>query len=61
MALTCAVLACKYLERDDDIPLIEDIIRSAPIARRIVVYSDVIKAEVRICNYLKWDLNLVTP
>jgi hypothetical protein len=61
MALTSLVLACKYIEKDDDIPLIDEIIRSAPITRRTVVYDDVTKAEVKICSYLKWDLNIVTP
>lgn len=39
MALTCFTLACKYVERDDDIPLIDDLIKAGNLARKAVTYE----------------------
>lgn len=56
-ALTCFALACKYLERDDDIPLIEDLIKGTTHAVR---YSQVIRGEFEINDALSWDLRQPT-
>ena len=58
-ALTCLVLACKFQERDDYVPLIEDMIKSlvsaaqlAPSARltarsnQAITYEQVTKTEI---------------
>ena len=59
-ALTCCTLACKFLERDDDIPLIDDMIKAAGLSRK-VTYEQVQRAEFQVCSNLEWQLAVVTP
>jgi len=60
-ALTCLILSCKFVERDDDIPLIEDMMRASNLGRKTITYEQVIKNEFAICKELGWNLNQVTP
>ena len=61
MALTCFILAAKFLERDDDIPLIEDCISVTNVARRTsVLYDQVTRNEFVVLRELGWDINKVT-
>lgn len=72
-ALTCLVLACKFQERDDFVPLIEDMIKSlvnssqfAPSTRltarsnQAITYEAVTKTEVEFIQKLEWSLHRVT-
>lgn len=61
VTICCLALASKFVERDDDIPLIDELIKASPLPRRTVSYADVTAAEVKICTLLNWDLNLITP
>jgi hypothetical protein len=62
MALTCFILAAKFQERDDDIPLIEDCITLTNVARKTsILYDQATKNEYVVLKELNWDINKVTP
>jgi len=61
MALTCFILAAKFQEKDDDIPLIEDCISVTNSARKsTLLYDQVTRNEYCVLRDLNWDINRVT-
>jgi hypothetical protein len=70
-ALTCLVLACKFEERDDHVPLTEEILKvcmkpsTNPILssrlitklNQVVTYEQVCCHEIEVLKALEWDLN----
>lgn len=62
MTLTCFILAAKFQERDDDIPLIEDCITVTNVSRKTsILYDQVTKNEYVVLKELNWEINKVTP
>ena len=58
-ALTCLILACKFTERDDNIPLITDLIKFSSRKLALVAtftYEHVTRHEMEIMRCLDWDL-----
>lgn len=58
-AITCLILACKFTERDDNVPLITDLIKFS--ARKLALvatftYEQVTKHEMEVMRRLDWDL-----
>jgi len=53
-ALTCLLLASKYDELDDNIPLIKEIIRKSSCKYS---YDEFVAEEGRILKALNWDLH----
>lgn len=59
---TCLILACKFLERDDNVPLISDIIKvmlNSTFQKqgfRSVTYEQVCSNELHLMAHLDWDL-----
>ena len=58
-AIACLILACKFTERDDNVPLITDLIKFS--ARKLALvatftYEQVTKHEMEIMRRLDWDL-----
>lgn len=59
---TCMILACKFLERDDNVPLISDIIKvmlNSTFQKqgfRSVTYEQVCSNELHLMANLDWDL-----
>ena len=58
-ALTCLLLASKFDELDDNIPLIREFQRIAKT--KDFTYEDVTKCEVHLLRLLCWDLFKLTP
>lgn len=58
-ALTCLLLASKFDELDDNIPLIRDFTRLAK--SKGFTYDDVVKHEIILLRQLDWDLFKQTP
>jgi len=72
-AITCLVLACKFQERDDNVPLISEVIKylvsqttmngnqlQRVFTVRGVNYETVTKHEVTVLRAVGWDLHKVT-
>ena len=65
-AVTCLILACKFNERDDNVPLIQELIRvmlqQKVVLRSIitVTYEQVYSNELEVMARLEWDLFRVT-
>ena len=72
-AITCLTLACKFQERDDNVPLISEIIKylvginmNQPgqqnrfLTIKGVNYEQVTKNEVEILRVLNWNLHRIT-
>lgn len=67
IALTCLILGCKFIERDDSVPLIEDMIKSLNqmqtnrlIVRSSITYEQVLQKEIEIMCKFEWRLHKVT-
>ena len=75
-AVTCLILACKFLERDDNVPLIQDLLRvllqptgsqaSSRLMSRSslphhITYEQVCSNELELMARMGWDLFKVTP
>ena len=62
MITTCLVLACKFVERDDNVPLISDILKVMlhsifqKRGYRSVTYEQVCSNELHLMASLEWDL-----
>ena len=56
----CLLLASKFDELDDNIPLIREL-QKICAKQRIIAYDEVIKAEVTVLFKLNWDLFKLTP
>ena len=76
VAMSCLLLASKFDELDDNIPLISeftrahamirDSLRSEKVAssgkgKTTLKYDDISKCELNLLNILKWSLNTLTP
>ena len=76
VAMTCLLLASKFDEIDDNIPLISEFTRAHSIVkdrleaefagkksklRTDLSYKDMTKCELTLLNILKWNLNTLTP
>ena len=76
VSMTCLLLASKFDEIDDNIPLISEFTRAHSIIKdRLEVefagkkgksridlkYTDISKCELTLLNILKWNLNTLTP
>lgn len=73
-AITCLILASKFLERDDLVPLIEDMLKSvveqpssdsfahqkSESSRSKITYDQITKKEVQIVQLLNWNMHHVT-
>lgn len=55
MPLACLLLASKFDELDDNIPLIRELQKECEKSNK-VSYDDVARAEVFILSKLNWDL-----
>lgn len=60
ITLTCVLLASKFDELDDNIPLIRELQRICA-RQRVIPYEDVIKCEVFVLRKMNWDLFKLTP
>lgn len=58
-AVTSLLLACKYIELDDDIPSINSLLKT--ISNKSYTYDVVLKCESVFLKVLNWDLMVVTP
>jgi hypothetical protein len=56
----CLLLASKFDEVDDNIPLIREL-QKVCAKTRVIAYDEVIKAEVQLLGKLGWDLFKLTP
>ena len=59
VALTCLLLASKFDELDENIPLIRELQRLC--RQTSISYDEVVKCEVQTLNKLNWDLFKLTP
>ena len=75
--MTCLLLASKFDEIDDNIPLISEFTRAHSIikdrldaeytpkarskSRTDLKYADITKCEMTLLNILNWNLNTLTP
>ena len=57
-AVTCLVLAMKFQDKDDRVPLIKDIMRAAQVSS--ATYQQVCANELTIMSQVDWDLHKVT-
>jgi Cyclin, N-terminal domain len=57
---TCLLLASKFDEVDDNIPLIREI-QKVYARIRVIGYDEVVKAEMQLLTKLGWDLFKLTP
>ena len=57
---TCLLLASKFDEIDDNIPLIRDL-QKVCAKQRVVGYEEMLKAEQAVLFKLNWDLFKITP
>lgn len=60
LLVACLLLASKFDELDDNIPLIREL-QKVNSPSRIIYYDDVIKAEQSVLQRLNWDLFKLTP
>lgn len=75
-AMTCLLLASKFDEIDDNIPLISEFTRAHALVRdnlekeytgssrkhrSNLTYNDISKCEINLLNILGWNLNTLTP
>ena len=56
-AVTCLILAMKFREKDDRVPLIKDIMKEAQVSSN---YQQVCTNELTLSQNLNWNLNQVT-
>ena len=57
-SLTCLILAAKYDELDRNIPSYDEFIRAASIG---TTKEQVTNCEVKLLEYISWNLRIVTP
>ncbi len=60
LPVACLLLAAKFDELDDNIPLIREL-QKICARQRVIAYDEVIKAEVAVLSKLNWDLFKLTP
>src|SRR5688500_5071598 len=64
--VTCIIVACKYEEIDDNIPLMSNIIRHfttrvMPLSDVPPNFEDIVEGERTIMNFFNWDLMILMP
>jgi hypothetical protein len=60
LPIACLLLASKFDELDDRIPLIRDL-QKICARQRVIGYDEVIKAEVMVLSFFNWELFRLTP
>lgn len=60
LPLACLLLAAKFDELDDNIPLIREL-QKFYSKTRVISYDEIVKAEQEVLNRLNWDLFKLTP
>lgn len=63
--MTCFLIASKYDELDENIPMIKDLIRYfsryLPNSVALPTHREVIESERQIMKFFNWNLMIVTP
>jgi len=60
MPVVCLLMASKFDELDDNIPLIREL-QKVCARTRIIGYDEVVKGEVEVLNKMNWDLFKLAP